>query len=171
MKKWLVVLLGGLLSLGLVMGGLQSANASTSDDPDSAFNPQGEQVVGNENDSMADGRGVGYLIAHGEGWAGVEGKGRVYAEGHGKLFVKDEAGDARTYVRGFGREVHLSNGWSMYQGVGRARIVGSHVKVVLHGDHLTLGARGKGRFVLHGTGRFEVNGIKGSWPARGGYST
>jgi len=175
MKKWLIVLLTGLLSLGVVMGGLTTASAETpSGDPDAVLDsqpPSGEPAVGNTDEPLASGRGIGYLVAHGAGAAGLEGIGRVYAEGRGKLFVKDIAGDARTDVRGFGRSTHYRNGWTKYEGAGQARIAGSHVKVVVIGDHLTLGARGKGRFVLRGTGRFDTNGVQGSWPAHGAYST
>ena len=175
MKKWLIAVLATVLSLGVVLGGPASASADeASDDPDVVLDgaPVGdEEIVGDEHDALAEGRGVGYIVAHGSGVAGLEGKGRMYAEGRGVLYVKDVAGDARIFVRGFGRKIRLPNGWSKYLGVGKASIDGSHVKLVLRGPRVNIAARGKGRFVLNGAGRFDVNGIHGSWPARGSYST
>jgi hypothetical protein len=175
MKKWLIASLAALLSLGVVMGGLTAVSADeASDDPDAVLDGQpvgDEAIVGDEHDALAAGRGTGYIVAHGDGVAGLEGKGKLFAAGRGVLYVKDVAGNMRIEIRGFGTQTQLPGGWTKYEGLGQAKIKGSHVKLVLRGPRVNVAARGKGRFVLHGLGRFDVNGLHGSWPARGAYST
>jgi hypothetical protein len=170
MRRVLVALLG----LGLVLGVSSAASAAEVSKPGAILDASpraDERVVGDERDSMASGRGVGYLKAHGDGVAGLEGKGRIDVAGFEKLYVSDVAGDAHVRIEGRIRRTALRDVWVAYVGSGRAHIRGSHVKVVARGHGVSVRARGKGRFVLRGKGRFETNGIKGTWPARGAFSS
>jgi len=108
--------------------------------------------------------GIGKLQAQGDGVAIVYGKGTVELSGNGTLWVKDNAGDAKIEVTGYGTKKEFGDGWQQYSGFhGNGNVKGSAIRVVLSGVDINLTAKGRGGAVLWGHGTYTINGTTGSW--------
>ena len=107
----------------------------------------------------ASGSGNGVLRAWGRGEGAVQGDGSITVTGNGNLWVRDDAGDVRIYIKGEGVREDLPSGWIHYYGFdGSATISGSDVTVGISGDHIRIYARGAGRFALRGQGSDRTSG-------------
>jgi hypothetical protein len=110
------------------------------------------------------GMGTGTLRAWGDGLAIVRGNGTVVISGNGILWIRDHNGDARIHVTGVGVRQELSGGWIRYVGFnGEAKVTGSRITVALSGYDIKLVAKGTGKFVLRGNGRWETDSASGAW--------
>ncbi len=110
--------------------------------------------------------GIGKLQAHGDGIAILYGKGTVELSGNGILWIKDNAGDAKIEVTGYGTKKIFPDGWNQYSGFhGTGNVKGSAIRVMLSGVDINLTAKGRGGAVLWGHGTYTVNGVTGSWAA------
>jgi hypothetical protein len=108
--------------------------------------------------------GIGKLQAQGDGIAVLYGKGTIELSGSGTLWIKDNAGDARIDVTGYGNREEFPDGWIQYSGLrGTGNIKGSSIRVVLSGVDINLSAIGRGGAILWGHGTYEINGISGQW--------
>jgi len=108
--------------------------------------------------------GIGKLQAQGDGIAMLYGKGTVELSGNGTLWVKDNGGDAKIEVTGYGTKKEFPDGWIQYAGFhGNGNIRGSAMRVVLSGVDINLTAKGRGGAVLWGHGTYSINGITGQW--------
>ena len=125
-------------------------------------------VFAEDTDGSAQVEGTGSITAQGDGIALLYGRGVVELEGNGILWIKDGAGDAIIRVTGTGNKKEFPDGWIQYSGYrGKAYIKGSRIGVVVAGTNIDLDARGRGRCILWGHGRFDVNGRPGEWKATG----
>jgi hypothetical protein len=109
-------------------------------------------------------QGMGKLQAQGDGIAILYGKGTVELTGNGILWVKDNSGDAKIEVTGYGTKKEFPDGWVQYAGFhGTGNIKGTAIRVVLSGVDVNLTAKGRGGAVLWGHGTYTINGIAGQW--------
>lgn len=118
------------------------------------------------DDTSADinAKGVGKLEAQGDGIAILYGKGTVELSGNGTLWIKDNAGDAKIEVTGYGVKKEFADGWIQYSGLhGAASIKGTSIRVVIAGVDINLSARGRGGAILWGHGTYSINGRSGQW--------
>jgi hypothetical protein len=110
--------------------------------------------------------GMGKLQAQGDGIATLYGKGTIELSGSGTLWVKDNVGDARIDVTGYGNREEFPDGWIQYASLrGTGNIKGSSIRVALSGVDINLSARGRGGATLWGHGIYTINGISGQWGA------
>jgi hypothetical protein len=108
--------------------------------------------------------GIGKLQAQGDGIAILYGRGTIELSGSGTLWIKDNAGDARIDVTGYGNREEFPDGWIQYSGLrGTGNIKGSSIRVVLSGVDIDLSVRGRGGAILWGHGTYDINGISGQW--------
>jgi len=113
-------------------------------------------------------KGIGKLTAHGDGIALLAGKGIVKVSGNGILWIKDNAGDAKIEVTGYGNKKEFPDGWVQYSGFhGNADIKGSNLRIVIAGVDVNLDAKGRGRVILWGHGTYAINGVPGQWQTTG----
>jgi hypothetical protein len=110
--------------------------------------------------------GIGKLEAHGDGIAILYGKGTVELSGNGTLWIKDNAGDAKIEVTGYGVKKDFPDGWIQYSGMhGTASVKGTSIRVVISGVDINLTAKGRGGAILWGHGTYAINGRTGQWGA------
>lgn len=104
--------------------------------------------------------GTGTLEAKGWGVAELRGDLNLYGTAFGgSLTVKDNAGDARVHVSGFGERHVNPDGSVTYVGVqGRVAITGSRVEITFRGANIDINVRGTGAAELTGYGWYSVNG-------------
>jgi len=108
--------------------------------------------------------GIGKLEAHGDGIAVLYGKGTVELSGNGTLWIKDNAGNAKIDVTGYGVKKDFSDGWIQYSGMhGTANVKGTSIRVVISGVDINLSAKGHGGAILWGHGTYDINGRSGQW--------
>jgi len=108
--------------------------------------------------------GVGKLQAQGDGLAMLYGKGAIELSGNGTLWIKDNGGDAKIEVTGYGAKKEFPDGWIQYAGFhGNGNIKGSAMRVILSGVDIDLTAKGRGGAILWGHGTYSINGISGQW--------
>lgn len=125
-------------------------------------------VFADDTDDSAQVEGAGSITAQGDGIALLHGRGVVELEGNGILWIRDGAGDATIRVTGTGNKKEFPDGWIQYAGFrGKAYVKGSRVGVIVAGTDIDLDARGRGRCILWGHGRYEVNGLPGEWKTTG----
>jgi hypothetical protein len=161
MKKIVCILLAALFAVGC----LGAAPVVYADDLEDA-----ERLASIENidDGEALVSGPGTLVAKGDGIAFLGGRGVVWMRGNGILWVQDAGGDAVIRVTGYGSKKEYPDGWIQYAGYhGVALVKGSRVRVVVAGTDLHLRARGYGRAILWGHGRYEKDGASDDWKSTG----
>jgi hypothetical protein len=124
------------------------------------------QDEGTDASANAKARGVGKLEAQGDGIAMLNGKGSVDLTGNGTLWIKDNAGDAKIDVNGYGTKKEFPDGWIQYSGMhGTASVKGTGIRIVMSGVDISLTAKGRGGVILWGHGTYNVNGLSGQWDA------
>jgi hypothetical protein len=161
MKKIVCILLAALFAVG----GLGAAPVVYADDLEDS---EGYAIPENIEDGEAVVSGPGTLVAKGDGIALLGGRGIVWLRGNGILWVQDVGGDATVRVTGYGSKKEYSDGWVQYAGYhGAALIKGSRIRVVVAGADLHLRAKGRGRALLWGHGRYETGGVSEDWKSTG----
>jgi len=109
-------------------------------------------------------KGLGKLEAQGDGIAMLYGKGTVELSGNGTLWIKDNAGDAKIEVTGYGVKEEFPDGWIQYSGMhGTASVKGTSIRVIIAGVDINLIARGRGGAILWGHGTYSMNDRSGQW--------
>lgn len=108
--------------------------------------------------------GIGKLQAQGDGISILYGKGTVELSGSGTLWIKDNTGDAKIDVTGYGVKKEFPDGWIQYSGFhGNVNVKGTAIRVILSGVDINLSAKGRGGVVLWGHGTYTMNGVSGQW--------
>ncbi len=112
-------------------------------------------------------RGKGWLHAEGSGVARLWMSGQVEITGHGGGTVYIY-GAAEIEAGGNGRRVDLPGGGVVFYGSeGEIHAGGERMFVEIIGRKIDFTARGKGKAVLRGKGRYETEGFSGDWASDG----